>query len=131
MRTAPAFGFFLRQLHDAHRDGKFMHGSSPATFSLQRHRLRNTRIVRWLKAASAAWPRLMPPSFGGTSRFVQRFAAPLDFRIDMQVFEQKFILEDSPRKNDRIRSVRGAECCAGFGEATSNSPLKGTRNFRR
>jgi len=48
----------------------------------------------WTNAAKAAWPRLMPPSLGGTERFVQ-IAMPLP-RIRSRMSESRSSFWNTP-----------------------------------
>src|SRR5271169_5666946 len=80
------FGFFLDQIDDIHRDRKFMHrcyscqaprsgakgASAPANVDVARGAFSPESV----NAASAACPKLIPPSFGGTARFVSTCRRP-------------------------------------------------------
>ena len=108
-----ALGFFLRHLHDAHRDGKFMHSVAP-----------------WcMNAASAACPRLMPPSLAGTAWFVQIAAAPLP--AGLQIFQQQFVLENSAGEHDGVDLGVARKLLQCVAKTLSNSSLKRARNFLR
>ena len=86
---APALpaGLLLREVHQAHRDRELVHGPS---------------------APSAACPRLIPPSFGGTRWLIQSVSRSRSSRA-RQVVEQHGVLDHAARRDHRIETVRGAE----------------------
>ena len=57
---------------------------------------------------SAACPRLMPPSFGGTRWLIQR-REPLPLEQRRELVEQHGVLEDAARRRHRVRAVRRAQ----------------------
>src|ERR1700756_2094295 len=77
-----AFRFLLGHLDDAHGNRKFMHlrasrAHLPKIFLLRVVQPRRIQFhdssvdLEFARAAIAACPKLIPPSFGGTARFVQ------------------------------------------------------------